>query len=145
MGDVTPRGRLLLIEDDEDNLSVYQTILEHVGFAVSIAHNAEDGIALARSVHPDLVLMDISLPRMDGWQATRLLKADPETSDIPIVALSAHALADDIARSREAGCESHLAKPVEPRRVVEEVERVLGNDRRREAKEESESGERGQE
>jgi CheY-like chemotaxis protein len=69
--------------------------------------------------------MDISLPRMDGWQATRILKADPVTRGIPVIALSAHALADDIATSRDAGCESHLAKPVEPRRVVEEVERVI--------------------
>ncbi|MGH7503868.1 MAG: response regulator [Longimicrobiales bacterium] len=125
MAEVNARGRILLIEDDEDNLSVYQTILEHVGFAVSVARNAEDGIAIAREQHPVLVLMDISLPRMDGWQATRILKNDPHTRQIPVIALTAHALADDIARSRAAGCESHLAKPVEPRRVVEEVERVI--------------------
>jgi CheY-like chemotaxis protein len=128
MGELKPRGRILLVEDDEDNLHVYRTILEHVGFAVSIARTAGDGLGLARQFSPDLILMDISLPRMDGWQATRILKADPVTRGIPVIALSAHALADDIATSRDAGCESHLAKPVEPRRVVEEVERVINGD-----------------
>jgi CheY-like chemotaxis protein len=83
-------------------------------------------VELARSVQPDLILMDISIPRMDGWQATRILREDPRTSTIPIIALTAHALADDRERGSEVGFSSYLAKPVEPRVVVAEIRRWIG-------------------
>ena len=117
---------VLLVEDNEDNRTVYRTILEHFGYTVAEARNGEDGVRMARDVHPDLILMDISIPAIDGWEATRILKADPRTKEIPIIALTAHALATDRAKAEEAGCDGYLAKPCEPRHVVAEVERFLG-------------------
>ena len=117
---------VLLVEDNEDNRIVYSTILQHFGYVVMEALNGEEGIAKARAEHPDLILMDISIPRMDGWQATRILRDDPRTSTIPIIALTAHALADDRERGSEVGFSSYLAKPVEPRVVVAEIRRWIG-------------------
>ena len=117
---------ILIVEDNEDNLMVYRTILEHVGYAVIEARDGEEGIARAREKHPDLILMDISIPRIDGWEATRRLKEDEETRDIPIIALTAHALEEDREKALRVGCDGYLAKPVEPRRVVEEVKRYVG-------------------
>ena len=116
---------VLLVEDNEDNRTVYRTILEHFGYRVVEARNGEDGIRMAREDLPDLILMDISIPLVDGWEATRILKADPATSTIPVIALTAHALATDRAKAQEVGCDGYLAKPVEPRRVVEEVQKHL--------------------
>lgn len=104
----------------------YRTILTYGGFGVIPAVDGEEGIDRARRDQPALILMDISIPKIDGWTATRALKLDWSTMHIPIVALTAHALAEDRARSVEAGCDSYLAKPVEPRRVLEEVRRLLG-------------------
>ena len=117
---------VLLVEDNEDNRTVYRTILEHFGYQVIEARNGEDGIRMAREDRPDLVLMDISIPIVDGWEATRILKNDPATSGIPIIALTAHALATDRAKAQEVGCDGYLAKPCEPRRVVAEVEKFIG-------------------
>ncbi len=117
---------ILLVEDNEDNQTVYRTILEHVGYEVIEAMDGETGVRLARERKPDLILMDVSIPIMDGWEATRILKGDDTTRAIPIIALTAHALASDRARAKEVGCDGYLAKPVEPRRVVEEVEKMLG-------------------
>jgi two-component system, cell cycle response regulator DivK len=117
---------VLLVEDNEDNRIVYSTILAHSGYRVLEAANGEDGIRIAREALPDLILMDISIPRIDGWQATRILKAGAGTRTIPIVALTAHALPTDRQRARAVGCDGYLAKPVEPRRVLEEVGRFLG-------------------
>jgi len=117
---------VLLVEDNEDNLVVYRTILEHVGFKVLEARDGEEGVSRARSELPDIILMDISIPKMDGWEATERLKADGATSAIPIIALTAHALEEDRLKAMKAGCDGYLAKPVEPRRVVQEVERFIG-------------------
>ena len=117
---------VLLVEDNEDNRTVYRTILEHFGYGVIEARNGEDGVRMAREEHPDLILMDISIPVIDGWEATRMLKGDEETSGIPIIALTAHALATDRAKASEVGCDGYLAKPCEPRRVVAEVEKFIG-------------------
>jgi CheY-like chemotaxis protein len=119
---------VLLVEDNEDNRTVYRTILEHFGYGVIEARNGEDGVRMAREGRPALILMDISIPLIDGWEATRILKNDPATSEIPIIALTAHALATDRAKAQEVGCDGYLAKPCEPRRVVSEVERFLGTD-----------------
>jgi CheY-like chemotaxis protein len=118
--------RILLVEDNEDNRIVYATVLRHFGYAVLEALNGEEGIAKARSEHPDLILLDISIPIIDGWEAARVLKRDPDTRDIPIVALTAHALASDRERAMDVGCDGYLAKPCEPRVVLEEVERLIG-------------------
>ena len=117
---------VLLVEDNEDNLVVYRTILEHVGYEVIEARDGEEGVSRARSSNPDIILMDISIPKMDGWEATERLKADDATSAIPIIALTAHALEEDRAKAMRAGCDGYLAKPVEPRRVVQEVEKFIG-------------------
>ena len=119
---------VLLVEDNEDNRTVYRTILEHFGYGVIEARNGEDGVRMAREGNPSLILMDISIPLIDGWEATRMLKSDPATTEIPIIALTAHALATDRAKAEEVGCDGYLAKPCEPRRVVSEVERFLGAD-----------------
>ncbi|HEY0095331.1 MAG TPA: response regulator [Archangium sp.] len=114
---------ILLVEDNADNQAIYSTILEHVGFTVIQAWDGEEGVRLARERLPDLIFMDVSIPRIDGLEATRLLKADPSTAAIPVVALTAHAMAEDRERAMEAGCDGYLAKPVEPRRVMEEARR----------------------
>ena len=121
---------ILLVEDNEDNLIVYRTILDHVGYRVIEARDGEEGVARARADLPDLILMDVSLPKMDGWEATRRIKADEETRQIPIIAVTAHALDDDREKATQVGCDGYLAKPVAPRRVVEEVERFIGKPER---------------
>lgn len=117
---------ILLVEDNEDNLVVYRTILEHVGYNVIEARDGEEGVSRARQHLPDLILMDISIPKMDGWEATQRLKSAEETRAIPIIALTAHALEEDRQKAVQVGCDGYLAKPVEPRRVVQEVERFVG-------------------
>ena len=117
---------VLLVDDNEDIRIVYSTILQHFGYVVMEALNGEEGIAKARAERPDLILMDISIPVIDGWEATQVLKRDPETRGIPIIALTAHALASDREKAMEVGCDSYLAKPCEPKAVVSEVEKFIG-------------------
>jgi two-component system cell cycle response regulator DivK len=117
---------VLLVEDNEDNLLIYSTILRHSGFAVLEARDGQAGIDTAKREIPGLILMDVSIPVIDGLEATRQLKADPSTKHIPIIALTAHALASDQQKAIEAGCDSYIAKPAEPRAVVEAVEKFLG-------------------
>ncbi|MFS8636906.1 MAG: response regulator [Gemmatimonadota bacterium] len=117
---------VLLVEDNEDNRIVYATILSYSGFRVHEACNGEEGIRLARETRPDAILMDISIPIIDGWTATEMLKKDPETAHIPIIALTAHALAADREKAPALGCAGYLSKPCEPRTVIAEVERVIG-------------------
>src|SRR4029077_12859048 len=117
---------VLLVEDNEDNRIVYSTILGHFGYRVMEALNGEEGIAKARAEKPDLILMDISIPIIDGWEATQVLKHDPVTRSIPIIALTAHALASDRERAMEVGIDRCPATPCEPRAVVAEVQRFLG-------------------
>ncbi len=118
-------GAILLVEDNEDNRAVYTTILRYYGFSVIEAPSAEEGIEIAQQLQPALILMDIGLPGIDGWEATRRLKGDPRTQHIPIVALTAHAVAEHRAMSFAAGCDGYLAKPIEPRDVLAEVRRYL--------------------
>jgi two-component system cell cycle response regulator DivK len=117
---------VLLVEDNADNQEIYRLILSHHGFAVLQAWNGESGVRMARHHAPDLILMDLTMPLVDGLQATRMLKADPATAAIPIVALTAHAEREDRAAAEAAGCVSFLAKPVTPHLVAVEVRRVLG-------------------
>ncbi len=117
---------ILLVEDNDDNRFIYTTFLRRRGFRVFEAHSGWEGIEVARAELPDLILMDISLPIMDGLEATRRLKSDEATSSIPVIALTAHAMPGDRAKAQRAGCEGYLSKPVAPTRVAEEVERRIG-------------------
>jgi CheY-like chemotaxis protein len=119
-------GTVLLVEDNEDNLRIYSTILTYSGFKVLEATDGEAGLAAARDRQPDLILMDVSIPKIDGWEVTRILKADPATATIPVIALTAHALATDRERAQEIGFDGYISKPAEPRQVLAEVERRLG-------------------
>ena len=124
---VSSRPTILLVEDDEDNRSIYRTILEHSGFSVVMAGDGLEALRLAVTARPALVLMDISIPLLDGWEVTRRLKADPATHALLVVALTAHAMADDRDRAGEIGFDGDLAKPIEPKRVIEEIRRLLGH------------------
>lgn len=127
MEPVAFRGQtLLLVEDNEDNRIIYSTVLRYTGYTVVEAVNGTEALALARSARPDLILMDISIPEIDGWEATRILRQDAETKDIPIIALTAHAMPEDRERAKTVGFTSYLAKPIEPRAVVAEVQRWIG-------------------
>jgi CheY-like chemotaxis protein len=117
--------RILLAEDNEDNRTIYRTILEHSGYTVVEAQDGEAAVRLAAEERPDLILLDISMPLLDGWEAARQIRELPDVPRVPIVALTAHALQQDRARAIAEGFDSYLAKPVEPRRVVEEVRRLL--------------------
>jgi CheY-like chemotaxis protein len=117
--------RILLVEDNEDNRIVYATILRHHGFRVTEAFDGAEALAKVDAERPDLVLLDISLPHIDGWEVSRQLRAQGTTRDIPIVALTAHALPGDRQRASDEGFDGYLAKPCEPRAVLAEVRRLL--------------------
>ena len=118
-------ARILLVEDNEMNRDMLSRRLARRGFEVLIAENGQLGVDLTVSERPDLVLMDMSLPVMDGWEATRRLKADPGTSAIPIIALTAHAMASDRELALAAGCDDYDSKPVELSRLVRKIEQLL--------------------
>ena len=103
---------ILVIEDDPNSLLLTRAVLQQAGHTVLSADHAAGGLELARERHPDLILMDIQLPGMDGYAATRLLKADPATAGIPVCALTAHAMKGDEQKARLAGCDGYLAKPL---------------------------------
>ena len=118
-----PRAKVvLLVDDHEDSRIIYRTALRHAGFSVVECTDGESAVRSAWRERPDLILMDLSLPVIDGWEATRILKADERTRHIPIVALTANALLSDRARARELSFDGFLAKPVTPRRVISEIE-----------------------
>ncbi len=125
---------ILVVEDFDDAREMYRDYLEFSGFQVETARDGREAIEKTRELQPDLVLMDLSLPGIDGWEATRLLKSAPETSHILIIALSAHALAAEGARARAAGCDGFIAKPCLPPDLVHEIAKYLkghGAERRR--------------
>lgn len=117
---------ILLVEDNEDNRIIYATALRYAGYNVLEAVTGTQGVQQARDNQPDLILMDISVPELDGWEATALLKADPRTQRIPVVAVTAHALPGDEERSLQAGCDGYLAKPIPPATLIADVDRRLG-------------------
>ena len=122
----TEPGPLILVVDDyQDAREMYAEYLQYSGFRVAEATNGNEAVAQARSLKPDLILMDLSLPGMDGWEATRVLKADEGTKHIPIVALTGHALAGASEGARKAGCDSFVTKPCLPDDLVVEVKRML--------------------
>jgi CheY-like chemotaxis protein len=117
--------KILLVEDNEMNRDMLGRRLQRHGFEVCLAEDGPKGIELAHAEHPDLVLMDIALGAMDGWEATRRLKADPATSAIPIIALTAHALATDRAKSVQVGCADFDTKPVDMARLLGKINACL--------------------
>ena len=118
-------ARILLVEDNEMNRDMLSRRLMRSGYDVVMAVQGEEGVALAKSDSPDLVLMDMSLPVLDGWEATRRLKSDPATRDIPVIALTAHAMSGDREKAREAGCDDFDTKPVEYARLLSKIEGLL--------------------
>ena len=121
----TEHPLILVVDDYQDAREMYAEYLQYSGFRVAEAKNGNEAVAQARSLKPDLILMDLSLPGMDGWEATRVLKADEETRHIPIVALTGHALAGASEGARKAGCDSFVTKPCLPDDLVVEVRRML--------------------
>ncbi len=117
--------KILLVEDDEMNRDMLSRRLIKRGYDVVIATDGQQGVALARSEDPAIVLMDMSLPVMDGWTATRTLKDDPGTADIPVIALTAHAMSGDEDKARAAGCDDFDTKPVELKRLLGKIEALL--------------------
>ncbi len=118
--------KILLVEDDEMNRDMLSRRLIKRGYDVLIATDGQQGVEMARSAGPALILMDMSLPVMDGWTASRTLKDDPATRGIPIIALTAHAMSGDEAKAREAGCDEFDTKPVELKRLLGKMEGLLG-------------------
>ena len=119
------REKILIIEDNPLNMELASDLLENEGYLVLKAGEAEDGIVLARQEQPDLILMDISLPGMDGLTATKLIKQEPATSQILIIALTAHAMKGDEEKARAAGCAGYLTKPIETRTFAQQVAAFL--------------------
>ena len=117
--------KLLLVEDNEMNRDMLSRRLEKRGYTLMLAIDGGQGVALAKSELPDLILMDLSLPVMDGWEATQLIKADPATKGIPVIALTAHAMESDRQKALNAGCDDFDTKPVELARLLIKIEELL--------------------
>jgi two-component system, cell cycle response regulator DivK len=117
--------RILLVEDNELNRDMLSRRLTRKGYEVLMAEDGASGVALALSERPDLILMDISLPVLDGWEATRRIKADPATAAIPVIALTAHAMAGDKQMALSVGCDDYDTKPVELARLLDKMEQLL--------------------
>ena len=118
-------AKILLVEDNEMNRDMLSRRLARKGYDVAIAEDGQLGVEMASSESPDLILMDMSLPVIDGWEATRRIKGAADTGAIPIIALTAHAMASDREKAMEAGCEDYDTKPVELPRLLEKIERLL--------------------
>jgi two-component system cell cycle response regulator DivK len=118
---------ILIIEDNPANMKLACLLMTNAGHAVLSARDAETGLTIARSEHPDLVLMDIQLPGMDGFAATAVLKGDAATRHIPVIALTSMAMKEDRERSESAGCDAYIAKPYSPRQMLAKVREILGS------------------
>lgn len=116
---------MLVVDDFQDNREMFAEFLALSGFRVAEASTGREALDRAFELLPDLILMDLSLPELDGWEATRLLKADPRTKHIPVVALTGHALADHSREAKTAGCDAFLTKPCMPDLLVSEIRRLL--------------------
>ena len=120
------KGNILVVEDNMDNYELVRFILERAGYDVFLAMNGRDGVAAARLQKPDLILMDLTMPEMDGWLAAEKLKADESTKLIPLYALTAHALPSERKRALEAGCDGYVSKPIHMAGFLELIEGALG-------------------
>lgn len=122
----TPIAKILLVEDNEMNRDMLSRRLQRKGYEVLLAIDGQAGINMATSEAPDIVLMDMSLPVLDGWEATRLLKAAPATRHLPVIALTAHAMSGDRDKALEAGCNDYDTKPIDLSRLLGKIEVLLG-------------------
>jgi len=120
------KGRILVVEDNMDNYELVRFVLERAGYDVFLAVNGRDGVDAARLQKPDLILMDLSMPEMDGWLAAEKLKANDITKSIPLYALSAHTLPSDRKRALDAGCDGYVSKPIHMAGFLDVIERALG-------------------
>ena len=118
--------KVLLVEDNEMNRDMLSRRLIRRGFEVIFAVDGQQGVDLARSQRPDIILMDMSLPVIDGWEATRRVKSDDATRGVPVIGLTAHAMSGDRERAMEAGCDDYDTKPVELDRLIGKIEHLLG-------------------
>jgi len=118
-------SKILLVEDNEMNRDMLTRRLERKGFEVVIAVDGQAGIDMASSSSPDIILMDLSLPIIDGWEATRQIKADPATQSIPVIALTAHAMAGDEKKALQAGCDDYDTKPIDLKRLLGKIVNLL--------------------
>lgn len=119
-------AKILLVEDNEMNRDMLSRRLQRRGYSVELAVDGRQGVEMAKSGQYDLVLMDMSLPELDGWEATRELRAEPSTKGLPIIALTAHAMAGDQDKALEAGCDDYDIKPIELPRLLAKIEALLG-------------------
>ena len=117
--------RILVVEDQEDNRRIIRDLLTSAGYELLEAVDGEAGVSLAKSERPDLILMDIQLPVLDGYEATRRIKADPELQAIPVVVVTSYALSGDDAKAQAAGCDAYVAKPFSPRQLLATIQKFL--------------------
>ena len=124
---VNTMSKILLVEDNEMNRDMLTRRLERKGFEVVIAVDGQAGIDMASSANADIILMDLSLPVIDGWEATRRIKADPVTQSIPVIALTAHAMAGDEQKALAVGCDDYDTKPIDLKRLLGKIDKLLGS------------------
>ena len=117
--------KILVVEDNEENRDSLSRRLQRRGFEVVIAADGKVGVAMAGSEMPDLILMDMNMPEIDGWEATRQIRAEPKTAAVPVIALTAHAMTGDRERALEAGCVDYHTKPIEFPRLLAQIETIL--------------------
>lgn len=118
--------RILIVEDQEDNRTIMRDLLTTAGFTLIEAIDGEEGVKLAASEHPDLILMDIQLPGLDGYEATRRIKANPDLSAVPLIVVTSYALSGDDVKAFEAGCDAYVTKPFVPRQLLAKIREYLG-------------------
>ncbi|MDP2329216.1 MAG: response regulator [Reyranella sp.] len=118
--------KILVVEDTEDNRQILRDLLGMAGYTLFEARDGAEGVAKAAEHRPDLILMDIQMPVMDGYEATRRIKANPDLKAIPIVAVTSYALSGDEQKTRDAGCDAYIAKPYSPRQMLAKVREILG-------------------
>jgi len=119
------KGRILVVEDNMDNYELVRYVLERAGYDVFLAVNGRDGVDAAHAQKPNMILMDLGLPEMDGWKAIKSLKSNDETKNIPLYALTAHTLPNDRKRALEAGCDGYVVKPIQMKSFLDVVEEAL--------------------
>ena len=124
-GDAPRSKTILVVEDQEDNRQILRDLLGSAGFRMIEAHDGEQALTVARSERPNLILMDIQLPILDGYEATRSIKRDPELKHIPVIAVTSYALSGDEERAREAGCDGYVAKPYSTRHLLAKIGQFL--------------------
>jgi CheY-like chemotaxis protein len=121
--------KILYVEDNDDNVYVVKHRLGRLGYTIVVASDGEQGVVLAKAEQPDLILMDLSLPVVDGWEATRRIKADESTRHIPVLALSAHAMTQDRAQALAAGCDDYDTKPIDLPRLCAKIDALMSRTR----------------